>query len=164
MPVNDGYKCPACHKPLEVVTIYDIDFEACIDGCGGIWFDAAEIFRLTAGEIDESNPDLQKLLAFKRAADTENREKLTCMKCGIKMRRHEYRENSGVFVDECYDCGSIWLDGGELGAIRENPAVHASNAERQQIAKDFKKNLELDKARQALEASKRLRRRHTWHR
>lgn len=164
MTNNEGYECPACRKSLKVITVNDIDFEACIDGCGGIWFDAAEIFRLTAGEDAPTNPDLQKLLAFNRSAGTENREKLTCMKCGIKMRRHEYRENSGIFVDECYDCGSLWLDGGELGAIRDNPAVQASNAERQQMAKDFKKKIEEDKIRIAEEARNRHKKYRSWNR
>ncbi len=157
---NFGFACPACKKNLVTVTISEIEIEACMNGCGGIWFDAAEIFRFTAsGTADNGDNNLQKLLEFKPSPDTENREKLTCMKCGIKMRRHEYREGSGIFVDECYDCGSIWLDGGELGAILDNPAVKLSNKEREDMAKDLKKKLEMEKINRAAEEERRRRNR-----
>lgn len=140
-----GFTCPACKKALKTVTICDTELEACVDGCGGIWFDSAELFRVDEQGEGESDPNLQKLLSFSPQASTENREKLVCIKCGIKMRRHEFRESSQIFVDECYDCGGIWLDGGELKAIRENPAVLRSNQERDQMAKDFSTKLQLEK-------------------
>ncbi|PKL40383.1 MAG: hypothetical protein CVV41_19545 [Candidatus Riflebacteria bacterium HGW-Riflebacteria-1] len=162
---NEGYNCPACKKAMQIVTINEIEVEACLNSCGGIWFDAAEIFRFTASGIDDSrDPNLQKLLSYKPSANTENREKLTCMKCGIKMRRHEYRENSGIFVDECYECGSIWLDGGELEAILSNPAVQVSNQERAQMAIDLKKKIEEDKIRIAEEARNRYKKYRSWNR
>lgn len=158
--LNEGYNCPACNTAMHIVVINDIEIEACLNGCGGIWFDAAEIFRFTASGIeDSSDPNLQKLLDFEQSGDTEEREKLTCMKCGIKMRRHEYREASGIYVDECYGCGGLWLDGGELAAILENPAVQVSNQERVQMALDLKQKLVDEKKRREAEAEERRRRR-----
>lgn len=156
---NEGYNCPACKKAMHIVVINEIEIEACLNGCGGIWFDAAEIFRFTASGIDDtSEPDLQKLFAFEQSSHTEDREKLTCIKCGIKMRRHEYRENSDIYVDECYGCGSLWLDGGELAAILDNPAVQASEQERVQMALDLKQKLIDEKKRREAEAEERRRR------
>ena len=70
------------------------------------------------------------------------------------MRRHEYREGSGIYIDECYGCGGIWLDGGELKAIRENPVVARSNQEREQMAKDFSRRVQ-EEARRLKEEEKR---------
>ena len=70
------------------------------------------------------------------------------------MRRHEYREGSGIYIDECYGCGGIWLDGGELKAIRENPVVARSNQEREQLAKDFSRRVQ-EEARRLKEEEKR---------
>lgn len=145
---------------MQTVTVSEVELEACLNGCGGIWFDAAEIFRFTtSGMAEHGDPYMQKLLAFKPSAATENREKLVCIKCGIKMRRHEYREGSGIFIDECYDCGSIWLDGGELSAVLDNPAVKASNQEREALARDLKTRLETEKINRAAEEERRRRQR-----
>lgn len=156
---NEGYTCPACNKPLETVTICDTELEACLNGCGGVWFDAAELFRLDEQGEGEDDPVLQKLLSFNTPRDTENRDKITCLKCGIKMRRREHREGSGIFVDECYGCGGLWLDGGELKAVRENPVVIRSNEERQRMAEEFSKRIIEEKRRAAEEARQRRARR-----
>ncbi len=156
---NEGYTCPACNKPLETVTICDTELEACLNGCGGVWFDAAELFRLDEQGEGEDDPVLQKLLSFNTPRDTDNRDKITCLKCGIKMRRREHREGSGIFVDECYGCGGLWLDGGELKAVRENPVVIRSNEERQRMAEEFSKRIIEEKRRAAEEARQRRARR-----
>ncbi len=159
MSTNEGFTCPACRKPLQTVTICDTELEACTNGCGGIWFDAAELFRLDQQNEGASDPVLEKLLGLSSPAAQAARGKLSCIKCGTPMKTHEYRENSGIFVDECYACGGIWLDGGELKAIRENPAVLQSNKERAQMEKDFAKKVQDEKIRLAEEAKKRASRR-----
>ncbi len=161
MSTNEGYTCPACSKPLETVTICETELEACTNGCGGVWFDAAELFRLDEQGEGDDDSILQKLLDFNTPRNTDGRDKITCIKCGIKMRRREHREGSGIYVDECYGCGGLWLDGGELKAIRENPVVIRSNKEREQMAIDFAKRVKEEKARrEAEEARARRNRRH----
>ena len=55
MERNEGYKCPACGKALATVQINETEVEACNQGCGGIWLDAAELFRIDEeGEADDS--------------------------------------------------------------------------------------------------------------
>ncbi|HNX75985.1 MAG TPA: zf-TFIIB domain-containing protein [Candidatus Rifleibacterium sp.] len=160
MNSNDGFSCPACGKALETVQVGETELEACVNGCGGIWFDAAELFRLDSSEEGADDPVLQKLLSFETPRDADNRDKITCIKCGIKMKRHEYRENAGIFVDTCYGCGGLWLDGGELKELRESQAVQLSNKEREQMAKDFARKVQDDKRRIKEEAERRLRHRH----
>ena len=57
------------------------------------------------------------------------------------MKEHEYREKSGIFIDECYSCGGIWLDGGELKAIRNSLAVQQSDQERTEDEKRFSESV-----------------------
>ncbi len=155
MSINEGFTCPACRKQLQTVRIRGIELEACTDGCGGIWFDAAELFRLDEPEEGEGDPVLDKLLALPRqGAAGPSGEKRLCIKCGAKMKNHEHREGSGIFIDECYVCGGIWLDGGELKAIRENPVVRQSNEERTRMARDFSQKVQ-DEKKRLEEAAKR---------
>lgn len=39
-----------------------------------------------------------------------------CPKCGCDLREQEHNQ---VKVDECVECGGIWLDKGELGMIED---------------------------------------------
>lgn len=153
----EHFNCPACNNRLNKVEICDVEVEACLEGCGGIWLDAAEIFRVDEEHEGEDDPVLQKLLTFDTPRDADHRDKITCIKCGFKMRRREHREGSGIYVDECYGCGGVWLDGGELKAIRENPVVRRSNQEREQLAKDFARRTQEEKIRLAEEARNRAR-------
>jgi Zn-finger nucleic acid-binding protein len=143
----EHFTCPACKKKLEKVNVCDVEVEACVNGCGGVWLDAAEIFRMDEEHEGFDDPVMQKLLAFDTPRDTDFRDKITCIKCGFKMRRREHREGSGIYVDECYGCGGIWLDGGELKAIRENPVVKRSNEEREQMAREFAQRIQEEKRR-----------------
>lgn len=140
--VNNIYICPACGKILKQVTIRGIELDACIDGCGGVWFDAAELFRLDEPEEGIDDPILKKLIELGGTKPRDSENVKYCIKCNMKMRRHEYRENSNIFIDECYGCGGIWLDGGELKAIRESIAVKQSNLERKILEQEFSKRVQ----------------------
>lgn len=119
--------CPICWVPLQQLNISGVIIDEC-DNCHGLWFDAHELARLD--EISEgSGEDLDRILSYPRADDMRI-EQITCPRCSIKMQRRNYYYKSGINVDECYGCGGIWLDAGELGSIREN---FKSQAEREEI-------------------------------
>ena len=110
-------KCPACGRELSKMDASEVLVDACRGGCGGIWFDASELEKLDephehAGEMlldIERDPNVQVDLEKKR----------DCPKCdGVRMMRHLYSPASQVVVDECGNCGGIWLDAGELYQIR----------------------------------------------
>ncbi len=147
MKKNEGFTCPACRKDMHMININGADLEACSEGCGGIWFDSAELFRLDTEEKGEGSEVLKKLFSLAAMGKTDTPEKKECIKCGNKMKRHEYREGSGVFVDECYSCGGLWLDGGELKSIHKNPSVRASNLEREKMEKEFSEKVQTEKQR-----------------
>ena len=109
--------CPVCHKPMEEVEVGGVKVDFCRNGCKGIFFDNFEIQKLDE-KHEGDGPILQEMLSAERHDDSRS-EKLTCPRCGVKMRRHKYSFTSDVYIDHCYGCNGIWLDGGELKAIRE---------------------------------------------
>lgn len=112
-------KCPLCKKEMKIVKIENIEIDECQDGCHGIWFDINELKKLDE-KTEGSGPELERILSYERAWDFNPLRKVKCPKCNEKMERHEYIDASRIFIDECFKCGGIWLDKGELGAIRNN--------------------------------------------
>lgn len=109
--------CPLCKVPMQQINISGVVIDEC-DNCHGLWFDSHELSRLD--ELHEgSGEDLDRILSYPRAGDSR-REPLTCPRCTMKMKQRNYFYRSGINIDECYGCGGIWLDAGELRAIREN--------------------------------------------
>jgi Zn-finger nucleic acid-binding protein len=92
--------------------------DICKDGCKSLWFDWLELIKL-----DENNEGfgdaLNQALNYPRVND-KSRRRLNCLKCGIQMHAHKYKSLKEVNVDECFSCGGLFLDSGELSAIREN--------------------------------------------
>lgn len=98
--------------------------DVCQGGCGGIWFDNFEMRSLT----DPLNFDATALLNVNydhnTLVDHERRRK--CPKCpDIVMMRHFFSQRRQVQVDECPNCGGMWLDAGELAMIRQETAEDA---------------------------------------
>ena len=109
-------KCPVCSKEM-VVQDLSIKVDVCKNGCKGIWFDRGELERLD--EHDEGLGEaLKEALNYPRANDG-NREQIICPKCNIPMQIHKYKRSKEVNVDECYNCGSFFLDSGELTEVRD---------------------------------------------
>jgi Zn-finger nucleic acid-binding protein len=91
--------------------------DVCKNGCKGIWFDWHELSKLDEESEGVGNA-LEEALNSPRIS-TERQGKIKCPKCGLAMQQHRYKKSQNVSVDECYSCGGIFLDSGELGAIRE---------------------------------------------
>jgi uncharacterized protein len=137
-----------------------LEVDVCDGGCGGIWFDHYELAKVdeaadTAGEglLDvDRDPSLQVDLDRRRL----------CPKCadGVVMMRHFTSVERKVTVDECPECGGIWLDAGELRAIRtEFPTDDARQAAADRYFGDvFGPELAADHAKSetALERSQRV--------
>ena len=110
-------KCPGCQEELTSVVAGNVTVDVCKTGCGGIWFDKSGLQRLD--DADESAGE--SLLEFKSKISTkiDVSKKKKCPKCdNVIMTQHFYSTKHKVTVDECYGCGGIWLDPGELGMIR----------------------------------------------
>ncbi|RMF71292.1 MAG: hypothetical protein D6738_14235 [Acidobacteria bacterium] len=129
--------CPACGKPLSERVVEGVAVDVCRHGCGGLWFDAGELQRFDepdepgAGELDASSAG---------ASPPPRRDRpLPCPRCrGSRMMRRWWSVRRQVEIDECPTCGGIWLDRGELAALR---ALFASEDERRAEARRLAESL-----------------------
>ncbi len=109
--------CPVCSNQLSSKAVGQVNLDVCDNGCGGIWFDQFEFKK-----FDESlEPDAETLLSVKitQAQPAGKSDLHDCPKCGgVKMMRHFASVKRGVVMDQCPMCAGVWLDAGELTAIR----------------------------------------------
>ena len=110
--------CPACGKPMKKVYISSAkcNIDVCLDGCGGIYFDNREFKKM-----DEQAEDIHELLeaidgkTFDKVDTTQTR---ICPYCETPMVKNFASAKKEIEIDECYTCGAVFLDCGELQAIR----------------------------------------------
>ncbi|MBI1177616.1 hypothetical protein GC207_09275 [bacterium] len=111
--------CPACDHLLQPLKAGPVMVDACIGGCGGIWFDAFEMQKVD----EEHEPGAEQLLDIPGDSNVQvdYDRKRKCPRCEtVVMLRHAHKDNPAVTVDECPGCGGFWLDAGELGLIRRS--------------------------------------------
>jgi Zn-finger nucleic acid-binding protein len=118
--------CPACSHELTTRTAGDVTVDVCAGGCGGIWFDHFELRKLdeqseTAGEslLDiPRDPDVH--------VDSEKRYICPHDTDDVVLMRHFWSVKRAVTIDECPECGGVFLDAGELGRIRDEFVTEAA--------------------------------------
>src|SRR3954452_13400562 len=121
--------CPACSHMLSSRTVGDVTVELCDGGCGGIWFDHFELRKLD--EASESAGEA--LLDVRRdpgvLVDPSKRYHCPKDTDDVVLMRHFWSVKREVTLDECPECGGVFLDAGELGRIRaEFPTEAARHA------------------------------------
>jgi hypothetical protein len=111
-------KCPACGKEMTKIFVKDAKcyVDICVDGCGGIFFDNKEFEK-----FDEQHENIDDIVAAYKdkayIAHNEAKDRI-CPVCNKVMSKHYVSIKNEVEIDECYSCGGIFLDYGELEAIR----------------------------------------------
>ncbi len=127
-------KCPACNSQLNNFNIDNVSLDACNLGCGGVWFDNHELKK-----FDEAHEPLVDLNIEPKENLHRNPAPLSCPKCnGIKLFQRFSSIKRKVEVDECAGCGGIWLDSGEILALRNE---FATEDERKRAAEDILESL-----------------------
>lgn len=110
-------KCPACDRKLTRLPAGPVLLDACQHGCGGIWFDAEELAKVSKTTPAEKQPAAEISRDPKLQVDEERERK--CVHCrGVKLERKLFSLGSGVIMDCCPRCSGLWLDHGELELIR----------------------------------------------
>lgn len=120
--------CPACSRELTHWTA-DFEVDVCDGGCGGIWFDHYELAKVDEPAEAAGEGLLDVSVDPAVVVDLDRRR--LCPKCtdGVVMMRHFTSVERKVAIDECPECGGVWLDAGELRAIRtEFPTDEARQA------------------------------------
>lgn len=125
--------CPACSNQLKQIQVGGIEVDVCENGCGGLWFDLHELKHVDESHetLGESLLDIKKNPSVKTDGDAER----TCPRCeDVIMMKHFMSVKREVVIDECGNCGGVWLDAGELGQIR---GQEMSDDERSETAKQY---------------------------
>ena len=110
--------CPVCNKALVDQDFGGVKVHVCSNGCKGLYFDWLQMQKL-----DHTNQGfgdaLQAALKYPRTNDA-NRPRLHCPKCHLPMYCHQFALDKEINIDECYGCGGIFLDSGELKELRDH--------------------------------------------
>ena len=126
-------KCPACGHALSELTTNGITVDVCEGGCGGVWFDNRELDKVD--ESFEPADDALLNVAHDPAPVMDTSARRACPCCPeLVMMRHYVSVRREIEVDECPGCGGLFLDHGELAAIR---AQFAGQDERRDAARDY---------------------------
>lgn len=110
--------CPRCRKPLVDDQISDSGFSAPVarcTSCGGLLVDSADLDRATR------TTEVVGIEWRRLPADPVQLAPCCCPSCGPDeqaMSKLSHPRDREVTVDFCTGCGAIWLDAGELEAIR----------------------------------------------
>lgn len=87
--------------------------DLCYGGCGGIWFDATELERVTARAAATLHTIWQV-----PATHVKLTEPRVCPRCaGQVLDRKWFSDSQKVEIDQCPQCGGVWLDAGEFTRI-----------------------------------------------
>ena len=110
-------KGPACKNPLREKNTGSITLDTCYGGCGGIWFDAAELDRVSV-----SAPAATTLHSIWQipSSNVQPAEARLCPRCPEQvLERKWFSDLKQVEIDRCPACRGIWLDAGEFTLIYE---------------------------------------------
>jgi uncharacterized protein len=111
--------CPRGHVDMSVIeptpmALVSVNVATCAM-CGGRWFPADELAKVD--EVVEVT-----VIEIRRVPDvTTQRVALACPQCPDHppLEKAQHARDVAVVIDACRHCRGIWLDGGELEAIRQ---------------------------------------------
>ena len=111
-------KCPRTGTELKELTIHGITLDIS-EGCGGIWFDNFELEKFD--NVEEcGGAEILDLVAKYHNSEIDLSERINSPKHpDVVMMRYFFSPKRKIEIDECPQCGGIWLDPGELAHIRE---------------------------------------------
>jgi Zn-finger nucleic acid-binding protein len=108
--------CPRCNIELGSTNISGLEIEECTS-CGGTWFEEEGLRRAK----DRTDPDLAwmdfEIWKHPEKFEVSSRS-IRCPRCNIDMAALKY-DTTGIEVDYCIRCQSVWLDSGEFNKIIE---------------------------------------------
>jgi Zn-finger nucleic acid-binding protein len=109
--------CPRCSAGLAATPIGGISVDVC-ESCGGLWLDRLELARFGEPDSVLGEALLAHLSQFP-VAIVDRSARLPCPRHpGVVMMRRAFSPAVAVEIDECPQCGGIWLDADELAQIR----------------------------------------------
>ncbi len=110
-------KSPVSGLPLKEIDLGGVKVDVGWKGCGGIWFDKGELEHVD--EAHEQAGEALLNIPIDKGLLLPERMTRHCPVDGTAMIRYNFGEDIDLEIDECPECGGIWLDGGELQKIRD---------------------------------------------
>lgn len=108
-------KCPACYNELTPRRAGQITVDVCDGGCRGIWFDNFELKR-----VDAAGAAALAEIWRDQTITVDFVKKRKCPRCAEQtMLRRFFSRKRAVEIDECPNCGGLWLDAGEFERVLE---------------------------------------------
>jgi len=108
-------KCPACKNALLEKGASGMTVDICYGGCGGIWFDANELEKVSPRAATTLHTIWQAPVN-----PTKLSEPRLCPRCPEQtLERRWFSDRQKVEIDQCPRCGGIWLDAGEFSRVYE---------------------------------------------
>jgi Zn-finger nucleic acid-binding protein len=105
--------CPACKNPLREKGASGLTLDICYGGCGGIWFDARELERISASAATSLHSIWQVPVSSVKLSEPRK-----CPRCpDTVLERKFFSDSKKVEIDQCPKCGGVWLDAGEFSQI-----------------------------------------------
>lgn len=105
--------CPACKSPLREKSAGGITLDVCYGGCGGIWFDAAELQQVDA----RAATTLHTIWTLPVSSVKLNEPRMCPCCAGQVLDRKWFSDRKQVEIDQCPICQGIWLDAGEFTRV-----------------------------------------------
>lgn len=109
--------CPRCSTLLSRLRIGGVDTDVC-ESCGGLWLDRLELARFE----DPGSAFGDALVAHLSQFPPTLMDPSARLRCPrhpeVVMLRRAFSGSSPVQIDECPECGGLWLDTDELARIR----------------------------------------------
>src|SRR5438045_1417043 len=119
------------------MVVSDVKIQACKGGCGGLWFDEWMLRKVDQPDQAAGEPLLH--IEQNPAKKVDPEKPRNCPRdTAIVMMRHFWSVKRDVVVDECPKCEGVFLDPGELAAIRSD---YKSDAERHKAAQAYYREL-----------------------
>jgi|GEM_PF-2336883 len=124
--------CPRCGGALNIVEADGVKLDRC-DACSGLFFDENEFAKIKSASINDNMAQLTKDSGVHSQRAPEDLEKkIQCLRCFNTMDRVNFAHTSGIIVDFCPVCKSLWLDGGEfektISFLKHDGEVSAAEA------------------------------------
>ena len=105
--------CPRCKIILQDNILGGVVYKKC-SKCGGFWFDKGELHQI------RQEKDWFKIETnVEEATSTVIKGSLQCPRCSELLHTIEYAHETGIKIDVCSKCEGLWLDSGEIQAIKK---------------------------------------------
>ena len=114
--------CPLCGTSLREIEYEGVHVHTC-DDCGGECIGPDQLAHVVRIRQERFAPEVLSQIegrapTFGLTGDGAEHRSLCCPSCSGAMRVVNYSADSGIYMDRCEDCGTMFLDHEELEKIQ----------------------------------------------